>query len=184
MPSRLSRKLVIDACVARAAGGEQATFPASKNCRDFLHAVRELSHHIVKTQEIWAEWRKHKSKYASVWLSSMIARKRVFEAAVVSDTVLRSYVSSSACEREAETMRKDCHLVEAAKASDNIVISNDEEVRDLFFEASNAVRWLQTIAWVNPTIPSETPIDWLTNGAAPEAGRCLRRSSARSYNNI
>ena len=174
MSSKVGRRLVIDACIARAAGGEEATFPASRDCRDFLHAMLELPHEIVKTKEIWAEWRKHKSKYATVWLNSMIAKKRVFQAAVLNDTALRSFVSLKVSEKDSKTMQKDCHLVEAAKASDNIVVSNDDAVRCLFSNAANSVGWLKTIVWINPTMPSETPIDWLRNGAAPDSERCLR----------
>jgi hypothetical protein len=174
MTSKVNRRLVIDACVARAAGGEQAKSPTSKDCRDFLRAVRELPLEIVKTKEIWAEWKKHKSNYAAVWLNSMIARKRVFSAVAINDTALRSFVSLKVGEKDSETMQKDCHLVEAAKASDNIVVSNDEAVRGLFSDATNSVGWLKTIVWVNPTMPQETPIDWLNNGTMTERCRCLQ----------
>jgi hypothetical protein len=36
MADKVSKRLVIDASVARAAGGEDATYPISVYCRDFL----------------------------------------------------------------------------------------------------------------------------------------------------
>jgi hypothetical protein len=174
MSSRSFRRLVVDACVARAAGGEDAVFPASRDCRDFLQIMLGLSHHIVKTREIWAEWRKHKSNYARVWLNSMIARKRVYEAAVCVDGSMRAFVVAKGNEKVSEAIQKDCHLIEAARASDSVVVSTDDTARSLFFTASDKVGWLKTIAWVNPTISSETAIDWLKSGATAESVRCLR----------
>lgn len=39
---KASKHLVIDASVARSSGGENAMYPTSKNCRDFLKAVLEV----------------------------------------------------------------------------------------------------------------------------------------------
>lgn len=55
MPAKISRRLVIDVSIAYASGGEEATFPTSKNCRDFLIAVRALGHRAVMTFAITAE---------------------------------------------------------------------------------------------------------------------------------
>ncbi len=39
-----SKRLVIDASIARSAGGNEATIPCSKHCRDFLKSVLEICH--------------------------------------------------------------------------------------------------------------------------------------------
>jgi hypothetical protein len=39
---KASRRLVIDASVAHAAGDSKATVPIAKNCRDFLEAVLSI----------------------------------------------------------------------------------------------------------------------------------------------
>lgn len=44
MASRSSKRLVIDASVARASGGDDAIFPASKHCRDVLLATLCVCH--------------------------------------------------------------------------------------------------------------------------------------------
>ena len=51
MADKVSKRLVIDASVARAAGGEDATYPISVSCRDFLKAVLDLSHRVVMTPD-------------------------------------------------------------------------------------------------------------------------------------
>jgi hypothetical protein len=52
MPVKRSKRLVIDASVARSAGGETAVFPTSKHCRDFLRATLETGHCVVMTPVI------------------------------------------------------------------------------------------------------------------------------------
>lgn len=173
MASKDPQRLVIDACVARAAGGEGAKHPVSRECRDFLHTMLGLSHKIVRTESIWAEWKKHKSQYAKIWLNTMIAKKRVYSVEAGHAVDLREHATSKLGEKDAEAMLKDCHLIEAAKATDSVVVSNERVARDLFSEASNCVGWLKTIAWVNPADSSETPIDWLKNGARANKARCL-----------
>jgi len=44
MSFKASKRLVIDADVARAAGGKDAKYPKPKHCRDFLEAVRVICH--------------------------------------------------------------------------------------------------------------------------------------------
>ena len=56
MPQKKKRLLVIDASVARAAGGAEATAQVSRECRDFLSTVLTVCHQIVMTPEISEEW--------------------------------------------------------------------------------------------------------------------------------
>lgn len=76
MIAKSSRRLVIDASIARASGGPGAVSPTSKNCSDFLQAALDICHRVVLTTEILEEWNRHKSKFASRWLASMFARKK------------------------------------------------------------------------------------------------------------
>jgi hypothetical protein len=77
MPTKISRRLVIDASVARSSGGEAATYPTSKHCRDFLKATLKICHRVVMTPDIMEEWRAHQSGFARRWRVSMEARKKV-----------------------------------------------------------------------------------------------------------
>ena len=77
MRARDSKRLVIDADVARASGSETATHPRAEHCRDFLNAVLPLSHRIVMTEKINNEWKNHQSGFARRWRVSMDARKRI-----------------------------------------------------------------------------------------------------------
>jgi hypothetical protein len=72
-----------------------------------------------------------------------------------------------------EAMEKDCFLLELALAHDNIVVSNDEKVRNLFREISDRVQEIRAVNWINPIKPDENPIEWLNQGANLEYKRSL-----------
>ncbi len=175
MRSRGLKRLVVNASVARAAGGKGATASVSINCTEFLETFRDESpHHIVMTYELSEEWDKHQSNFAAAWLKSMIARKRFVYINPPQNTVLSDEIESTATrEREVEALQKDSHLLQAALATDQTVISLDETVRGLFAQASLQVGEIRNIIWVNPDRTEEHPITWLQNGALPETHRRL-----------
>ena len=175
MAKIVSRRLVIDASVARAAGGEDATYPTSKNCRDFLKAVLEICHRVVMTPDIKEEWDKHQSKLASTWRRTMVARKKLeyYPDIAVSDRLWNKIERMAASDKEREAMLKDLRLIEAARTTDKTIISLDDTVRELFRKAAESVDELKDIVWVNPAVAEEHPLEWLENGANPERDRLL-----------
>jgi hypothetical protein len=181
MTTKSSRRLVIDASVARSSGGEDAVFPTSKNCRDFLKTVLEICHHVVLTPEIREEWHKHKSNFARRWLVSMFARKKVELIDSAEDRVLRGKIDqASQNEKSKAAMLKDVHLLEAALMTDEIVVALDETVRALFIKVAVNVGEIRNVAWINPDQADETPLPWLEGGAKSDKKRCLGAGRARS----
>jgi len=171
---RVSRRLVIDASVARASGGAEATFPTSKHCRDFLTAVLTICHRLVMTPEVSEEWDHHQSNFARRWRVSMVARKKLHLVDSALDDAWCDRIAQAAVgERERRAMQKDCRLVHAALTTDRSVVSLDEEVRSLFTEAARHIGELKDIVWVNPDKLEEQPIPWLESGAKPEKSRQL-----------
>ena len=174
MRARNSKRLVIDADVARASGSETATHPRAERCRDFLNAVLSLSHRIVMTEQINNEWKNHQSRFARRWRVSMDARKKIDRINPPEDAKLQTKVTTTTHETdEIDLMEKDFHLLQAALATDQIVISLDETVRGLFKRASQQVGEIRNIIWMNPERTEEEPIPWLQNGAPPESHRQL-----------
>ena len=175
MRSRNLKRLVVNASVARAAGGEGAIASVSINCTEFLETFRdESSHHVVMTSELSAEWTEHQSNFSARWLKSMIARKRFVHAIPQENNTLSDKIERTAtAERDIEALRKDFHLLHAALATDQTVISLDETIRRLFKRASQQVGEIRDIIWVNPELAEEEPIIWLQNGAPSEAHRQL-----------
>lgn len=174
MSAKASRRLVIDASVAHASGGEEAIFPTSKNCRDFLKAVQTICHHVVMTTAVIEEWNNHQSHFARRWRRSMEARKKVVRVGAPADDDLRNKIKRVASSDKArEAMLKDIHLIEAAKATDQTVIALDETVRNLFTAAGQHAGEMRNIVWINPDKVEEQPIPWLEKGAKPEKRRML-----------
>jgi hypothetical protein len=176
MAAKKSKRLVIDASAARAAGGEDASHPASKLYRDFLLAVLTICHQIIITSKIGQEWERHQSRFTRRWLRSMTARKKVnrLESLVAYD--LRGQIERSAEQlrsAEREALRKDFLLVEAAIVTDRVVIALDDVAWALFATVSRSVGELRNIAWVNPARTEEEPIAWLRNGVPSERRRCF-----------
>ena len=177
MRSRDSKQLVVNASVARAAGGVEATASVSISCTEFLETFRdECPHHVVMTPELSEEWEENQSKFAATWLRSMIARKRFdYEDPPVNQALRDEIEGTATRETEIEVMRKDFHLLEAARSTDQAIISLDETIRRLFARASQPVGEIRDIVWVNPErMEEEEPIEWLKNGAPPNDHRKLR----------
>lgn len=176
MPSTDLKRIVVNASVARAAGGEDATASVSINCTVFLETFRyQCSHHIVMTPELSEEWNAHQSIFAAGWLKSMIARKRFDFVEPPMNPKLRYNIEKTALNKnEIPAMRKDFHLLEAARETDQTIISLDETVRGCFARATRRVGEIRNIVWVNPEHTEEEPLVWLKNGAPPEDHRQLR----------
>lgn len=172
MPSIISRRLVIDASIARAAGGIEATFPTSKHCRDFLKATLTICHRMVMTPEIEDEWKAHQSKFARKWRRYMEGKKKICRPTNTVNEELRTKLARISVSRTAEAaMLKDIHLIEAALATDKIVVSLDETVRNFFNASAASLGDLKNVLWLNPDKEEEESIAWLENGAKPEKNR-------------
>ena len=175
MVAKVSRRLVIDASVARSAGGEQATFPTSKHCRDFLKAVLSICHRAVMTPEIAEEWKKHQSNFARTWRVSMVAKKKMIPLHSAHDNALRKKIENSASsEKGCAAMLKDIHLLEAALVTDSVVVSLDDIVKNLFSASCQSVGEIKNVVWVNPDEGEGKTQTWLEKGAKPDKPLRLR----------
>lgn len=176
---RQAKRLVIDASVVRASGGEGATFPTSKYCRDFLSTVLKVCHRAAMTPQLRAEWKRHMSRFARKWRVRMEGGKKVEHLSVPRNDLLRNRldeVIGNPARRDAAL--KDMHLIEAALATDRLVASLDETARAILSSAAPELRDLAAILWVNPSRPDERVISWLENGAPAQESRRLRASSS------
>lgn len=131
--------------------------PTSFRSREFLAETLKISHRMVMTAALAAEWDRHQSLYATRWRAEMRSRNKVVDIAYVRNDDLRSQVSVS------KAVLKDLHLVEAALATDQIVISLDDRAQTaLCVEAS------QEVTWVNAVAEGGHAIYWLRDGAPPK----------------
>jgi hypothetical protein len=163
---------VIDASVARAAGNQEAT--PSRECTDFLEALRGSKHRVAVSTPLLEEWHRHQTRFAAAWLRSMYARRRVDSVEVEQDTSLRESLQQAAPRaRIVAILLKDVHLIEVALAVDRRVTTLDEEARRHFGQAAQVVRVLRNICWVNPAHSAEHAVEWLRAGAPSEKHRML-----------
>ncbi len=149
-----SRRLVIDASVASAAG--QTMAPASRRCREFLQAVLRISHHATMTPLLREEWKSHQSLFAKAWLAEMTSKAKVEAVADVQNEQLRAEAPAT------RSAQKDLHLIEAALVTDRIVISLDDTAR-----VELSVPAAAEVMWVHPVDEGGHVIYWLNKGAGP-----------------
>ena len=153
-------RIVIDASVARAAG--ETIVPVSRHCRLCLERVRQNGHFIVMTEPLYKEWRKHQSRFAKAWFTSMTARKKVIR---LNDEYLPelhlAIATADVSEKDRAAMLKDIHLLEAAVASNHNVLSLDKVVHRLFAQLCVHCGVIKQIIWLNPDEQFEQVIQWL-----------------------
>ncbi len=174
MPKGASKCLVIDASVALAAGKIDATSARSRNCREFLQVVLDISYRASLTPQLKDEWDRHQSPFARTWRRAMVSRRKLVIQDVPADTALRVRIErivTRSAERAA--VRKDYHLIEAALIMDRVIASLDETVRALFGTAAGSIVELRRLIWVNPEISGEICVAWLKDGARLERKRML-----------
>jgi hypothetical protein len=186
----VSKRLIIDASIAGAAGKErpegiaqaETTLLTRKNCRDVLSAVRRLGFTITMTPEIKQEWDDHQRSFALTWRVAMVRAGRLELNASCHSEKLRDAIMGVAGQKIGKIkitqevchiMLKDCHLLEAALATDNTIIALDEKARKPLKTTAQVLEKIQSIVWVNPDKPEEEAIAWLEAGAEPDKHRQL-----------
>lgn len=176
------RGIVVDASVACSAGTPD--LPTSRNCRDFLDAMRDESTcHCVFTSELRDEWTRHATKFSREWLVSMAAKGRYEPLKSTKNESLRRGMKNCAKQiamHQAEATKaihealiKDAHLIEGATTLGNRVVSLDEKVRGHLRSCAQVDANLKQIVWVNPDISNEHACDWVKNGAPLDRYRKL-----------
>jgi hypothetical protein len=181
-----SRRIVIDASIAKAAGSDNASNPVAIFCSKFLTAVLRVCHRAVLTDALAVEWSNNQSKFARAWRRQMMSRRKIEEPTVGENATLRQGIRNAAGDDSvAEILEKDCHLIEAALATDQCVASLDDRARHHFHHVAAKVRQLRKVHWVNPAPPSpqagsstEHAIPWLEAGAPNDKTQCLGYASS------
>jgi hypothetical protein len=115
------------------------------------------------SDRILDEWKAHRSSFSHGWLTSMFARKLVVRGTYAdhAKTIAAARLTLDAA--SAEAVAKDAHLVGAALATDDRVLSRDEAVAVLLASLISEVAELAKIHWANPTHTQCSA--WLQDGA-------------------
>lgn len=195
--ARTSKLLVVDASIMRAAGGEGATDPAPAHARDTLKAILTICHRVCLEPVLREEWKRHRSGFAQLWWRQMYARRKVVNceppscAEILDD--IRSFPAITASDIDA--VEKDIHLIAAALATDQTVLSWDIQVSAIVRKvcADNRTVTSKRIAhvlWINPIADRDLLHAWLSEtgpasptwqlGVAALTATTARRSGGRS----
>jgi hypothetical protein len=140
--------------------------------RECLNAVREHEHVAVFTQQLLDEWGDHASLFSRRWWKSMAARRRIENAEGAE--FVPHLDRACACLTEGkwrEDFRKDFHLVRAALAADQTILSNEFNFPGYVSIAALTVRILSTLYYGNPATEGEPCIAWVRTGAQREGTR-------------
>jgi hypothetical protein len=108
------------------------------------------------TAALAGEWDKHQSRFALRWRADMRSQAKIVDIVDVENADVRSQVTVS------PAVIKDLHLVEAALATDKVVVSLDDRARaELNVEAT------RDVVWVNAVAEGGHALYWLRAGAKP-----------------
>lgn len=169
-----AKRLIIDACIAFAAGGPNAGNETSKCARDFLLEVREQNFIVGMNQELYIEWTNHESPFARKWRVSMVRAKKI--SFLDHSKNKQKFWTKIKTQKEHRQLRKlmlkDRPIMEAAIDTDKRIVSFDDKARNAFARTSLRISELKKISWVDPS-KKENAIDWLKNGAKNEKHRLL-----------
>lgn len=171
--SKMSRRIVVDASVAGAAG--ERSHPTSQMCRQFLLDMLTICHKAVMSPEISVEWKNHASKYSVNWLAAMRSKGKIVTIAPgSSEGIARHFCDDMIfTPNQISAMEKDLLLILAALQTDRLVASCDRKVRELFAQAALAFDDIKNIMWVDPSQEGDDCSHWLESGARHSPGKCL-----------
>lgn len=108
------------------------------------------------------EWREHSGRYGRRWQVLMASRRKLLSAPTFGSASLGAALSSCGLSQSAVVAaKKDFHLIEAAIATDLLVISLDDRARAIFASAADRIRQFGPICWINPVQQREYLGRWL-----------------------
>lgn len=158
--------------------------PVPRLCQEVFETILDTRYRVVVTPEIQAEWdahlqlprkqRERAQHYLYGWLAAMGQRGLVYTEKVPQRAALRHRIEIANIDENIRAiLQKDLLLIEAALATDRIIISRDDKARHHYSDLAYKVEELRVIVWVNPCQPEEQCIAWLKNGANPDEERRL-----------
>ncbi|MCU0497864.1 MAG: hypothetical protein MUF87_10975 [Anaerolineae bacterium] len=169
------KRMVIDASVAMTAGDSKNV--NATRCRDFLKTFLKEGFVPVMTNAIYEEWhdpdpvKAARIAIAKRWYTQFRRAKIVWLTdEVIRDDELRQLIQAAS--HYQRIMQDDVHLIEAAQATDQTIISCDETAREPFSQLCQQAPALKEILWENPTRQPAVNL-WLKNGASPDPERKL-----------
>jgi hypothetical protein len=174
MALKRPQRLAIDASVASAAGTNGSEEQTGRKCMDMLLAVSTVRHWLLMTEKIEGEWKVEESHRATKWRRWMQSHGRIqWLRPDQLDEVAVDLECVHASSADKKLMAEDLDVLRAAMRTDKIVISLDDEVRELFAAAAVQLPAVGSVMWANPKEEAD-PGRWIRMGAPTQERRLLR----------
>lgn len=176
----VGKRLVIDTCVCRSAGGKSSKDMLSKKCFEILDCVYEMDYYFVCTPEIKKEinkdvlneepdkkGRKPISYTATMWFSRMVSSRRIYtpEESKLDKSMRREIEKIDIKKSTKKDILKDMHLVEAAIAADYRIISKDTNAYSNLRIVVNKFDKMKVVIWMDVNDPENDTVVWLRTHA-------------------
>ena len=172
MPGK-PKQLVVDASLAGRGSSE---------AREALEVIlMETRHTAVFDPKLAEEWSLHETLFSYRWRASMRSRRRIVRLSEAPRLPWESRLKRVELRpNQRVALEKDLHLIRAAAATDETILSCDRSALALFCQACAGLPDLGRIVWANPDRPEEEVHGWLRAGAKPEVPRQIRNAPADS----
>lgn len=172
-PKVSSKRLVIDASVAGAAGGDAASAQVSCDATQFLQAVLRICHHAAMTPQLAVEWLRHQSLFSMSWLAEMRLRNKVDMVDGEEGGLATRLASTKVSGSVPRAFREDAHLIDGALRTDRVVVSLDATARQQYSAVVELLPQLRRVMWVDPSNKPDAVMRWLEQGAEHDPASCL-----------
>lgn len=169
-----ARRLVVDADIVAAATAH--VNPRSVQCTTLLATILATRHVVTLPPFLREEWERRFPRASHIWLTAMYARRLVHEPELNPNRGVAGALARLPFHPDiVAIVVKDAHLLEAALATDRIVLSMDETAYYHFCDAAATLSQIRPVMWANPERAADDCITWLTTGAKPETKRRIGR---------
>lgn len=122
---------------------------------------------------------RHRSVFSFGWQQSMTQIGKADLLTVGPDAGLREVIGRASRDwGTVQAMQKDCHLIEAALATDGIIVSLDDVAGNHFARTSIQIERIGGIVWINPADEPDACLAWLEAGAKAVKARLLKHRNS------
>lgn len=142
--------------------------PVPAHARDALKAILGICHRVYLSTELRDEWKRHRSAFAGRWWRQMYARRKVVDREPPSCTAILEDIRSfpSITQSDINAVEKDIHLIAAALAADQAVLSWDNRVATAIRKVCADTKTLTSkavahVLWIDPVTDREALHAWM-----------------------
>jgi hypothetical protein len=136
---------------------------------------------IVLPDKLDEEWQRNMSPYSTQWYAQMVAARRfnrTFDQ--IHNGLYGSLGALVQFDLDGRALAHDFKLVDAARTTDAIILSNDEGARCFFSRASRTEARIREVCWINPYDDFDCAT-WISRGSPTHQSMRLHRHWCRRH---